>query len=838
MVTSVNNNIKVTSGVRLTVLGRLNMGEGTHIKVEKGGELLVDGGTITNECGLTWQGIYVNGDAVASQTGTFPTNPQGKVVLKNGATIEHAIDAISTQELNVVNSGGGIIEADDAIFRNNKRDIEFFELKLLASASYFNNCDFFIDADCRFTSLNPRVTMWAIGDVHFRGCDFEIQHPSFLYQGDGIFTIDAGFVAESFCTGVYNPNGCITIPSTFKNLNNGIHATKSKGVMTFTADECVFDSNIIGVKVNGVDNLQITRNTINIGGAYPVAGNINRGVVIETSSGYRIEENTFTGSSFFQPFTYGTYLYNTGPDENEVYKNTFLNLIAANVSWGTNRDVTAPSPYLSTGLQYLCNTQTNNDYDIVVGTGDGIRTFQGFAPTAQNRNYISAENTFSNNGTPESDFYNLSSFNVYPVYNPVNMATYANDFTPGKVIQIQGYPNSCPSKIGGTSSGRLGSGGRDSLIQQFYVHNREYQNLSYVYLSLIDGGDSKELKENITYEWSRDAWKMRDNLLAQSPNLSLVALWEAAKTGVLPDAMLMEVLVANIGTCQQEEFFIALVNEIPNPLPQEMVDLLKGAPESPSLRKTLEEKLATHSSMASNAANLIIHDLLRDDSPNMDTLRQWYSNLGGLNAAYLVAETYLEAGDIATAKRLMSGLASQYAYAEAYPDHYRAYVQMFDLKVLLSESGRNWKDLTKAEIQALEVLADGDKGKASVQAQNVLRFFYGHTYEMPLFIPDGTVSQPVENTSNQLLVSPFVEMKAYPNPARDYLTFEYHYPAEEEGVQITIVDITGRVIQQFELSDSSGQLLWDTRGVVQGTYLYTLKSKGKVLKSGKIAIIK
>ena len=49
---------------------------------------IVDGGTLTSKC--MWEGIVVHGDKTVSQVGTSCCANQGKVVIKNGSTIENA----------------------------------------------------------------------------------------------------------------------------------------------------------------------------------------------------------------------------------------------------------------------------------------------------------------------------------------------------------------------------------------------------------------------------------------------------------------------------------------------------------------------------------------------------------------------------------------------------------------------------------------------------------------------------------------------------------------------------------------------------------------------------
>lgn len=183
--------------------------------------------------------------------------------------------------------------------------------------------------------------------------------------------------------------------------------------------------------------------------------------------------------------------------------------------------------------------------------------------------------------------------------------------------------------------------------------------------------------------------------------------------------------------------------------------------------------MAYYCSVYSNAANLIIHDILKDSVPNLDSLIHWYNNIGGIQAAYLAAECYLEDGDITMAQSLMNTISSQYAYAEKYPDQHTAYEQLFDLKILLSQENRSWNNLTSIEVEELETLASDNLGIASVQTQNILHFFYNQTYELPLYLPNSTAPQRLANPRNQISIKPTIELKAYPNPANNFVTFEY-----------------------------------------------------------------
>jgi hypothetical protein len=114
-------------------------------------------------------------------------------------------------------------------------------------------------------------------------------------------------------------------------------------------------------------------------------------------------------------------------------------------------------------------------------------------------------------------------------------------------------------------------------------------------------------------------------------------------------------------------------------------------------------------------------------------------------------------------------------------------------------------------------------------------------FQVNLMGLDNTTSgriMPIDNPLLELTKSN-TSIKVYPNPATDYVTFEYKMPQFVENAQLTVTDLTGKVVKNIQLQADKGQILWDTRSVQNGLYLYVLKDeKGNTLISGKISIIK
>jgi hypothetical protein len=140
----------------------------------------------------------------------------------------------------------------------------------------------------------------------------------------------------------------------------------------------------------------------------------------------------------------------------------------------------------------------------------------------------------------------------------------------------------------------------------------------------------------------------------------------------------------------------------------------------------------------------------------------------------------------------------------------------------------------------LQTIAYGSSDDAAFQARSLLCFFFDECVEEIIDITNNTSSAriiPVEDAMLELTKS-LTNLQVHPNPATDYVTFEYKLPEYVEESTIIITSITGKVIKEFDLKDIAGQILWDTRTIENGIYFYALKRGDKTLTSGKVSIMK
>lgn len=206
--------VVVKGGGKLTINCTVHFPAGARLIIERGGLVELDGGTLTNLCdGQMWDGVEIWGKSDEGQNHAS----QGKIVIDNYGTIEHAKDALSfiryNKSLNVQdwNYTGGIVECFTGVFRNNRRDAQFLLYEEEPSASYFYNSNFECTGLLKDTSFYPdkmtgaHISIYAIDGVDIAGCHFiNSLHPNIAVpqqddelQGKGIYANEANLLIEN-----------------------------------------------------------------------------------------------------------------------------------------------------------------------------------------------------------------------------------------------------------------------------------------------------------------------------------------------------------------------------------------------------------------------------------------------------------------------------------------------------------------------------------------------------------------------------------------------------------------------------------------------------------------
>ncbi len=204
-------------------------------------------------------------------------------------------------------------------------------------------------------------------------------------------------------------------------------------------------------------------------------------------------------------------------------------------------------------------------------------------------------------------------------------------------------------------------------------------------------------------------------------------------------------------------------------------------------------------------------------------------------ADYQIVDIYLQKGDTTTALALIDALPATYGF-ETDNTEYVRYKTFKQFQVNLLAEGLNIYMITPAEKTMLKDMVNNSNGRTGMQAHNILQFIYGNEYNDYPNMPDPNTHKSAKSSILDL-TSNMLNINASPNPANNWVAFNYSFPEISTNSIIEIHNAWGILVHVINLTNYQGQVIWDTSNVKPGVYLYTLKSLG-TQKSGKLIITK
>ncbi len=356
----------------------------------------------------------------------------------------------------------------------------------------------------------------------------------------------------------------------------------------------------------------------------------------------------------------------------------------------------------------------------------------------------------------------------------------------------------------------------------------------------IDGGSTTQMLAQIQQSWSQGAWTLRNDLMAESPYVSEEVLRETAADNLLPQAMLLEVCLANPDATRQEGFLDFLESGISNPLPAYMIDMIIASWGTVTTRTLLEDGLAYFGREKAVASNLLLAHYKADSVDQTDSIRFWLRKRGELSDEYALLESFIESEQFDSVNNRLQSLPAKFEMdTQDRLDTYNDYLSYYNLRRSFHQAGKSIMELDSLNERDLVNFAFGSNTRAANLAGNILCFFYGNCKDLSESDSTGgsaRLAAPALDPQ-QYLQSQYYQLRVFPNPASDYATFEWKLVELESVAQIRIIDPTGRVIESESVNQLEGQWLWDTRGIARGLYLYEMRDEdGELLAQGKLSL--
>ncbi len=824
--------VRIEAGGELIITGEVTMPKGGQIIVEVGGKLTIDGGKITNGCGELWQGIQVWG----TSTGAQNPQEQGWVSIIDG-TIENAIRGIVANKYESSGSPtpgytGGVIQARGTTFKNCITAVQFDSYEPF-SASWFNDCQFVVDADFAAigTGLYPKWEMVKIAG--HRGTQF--------INSDFVNGAPEEFDTEERGTGILSINGgfSVTDGSSFTDLYYGIYGMDVLAQNTFYVHDANFNS-YRGVYMGSCYNNQIDGSSFTIPQSVTGDNMQSYGLYMEYSTGYAIEDNTFT-SVESAPTGIGVYVNNSGTDNNEIYRNEFSNLQYSIVAQDINRKNTIG------GLVIKCNYFDNTTSDVVVVAGKGSETIDH--GIAKNQGALSTDptqmagNRFYYN-TTSIDFDDLNNgLNHFNYYYPNNTIFGSGNVNPlditNNTVTKYGVPYSTPwSYSNGCPTHETGGG---TLLTKMAVADEKADSTASVLAVLVDNGDTPELASEVDQSTPAQTVDLYNELMATSPYLSDSVVESAiVKEDVLPNALLRDIMVANAHSSKSELLMNTLDSRW-DPMPDYMKAQILQGRSLVSLKEETESRLGAFNLDKARAlyglSRMFMYDTM-NPSTAVDSLIDLLSTEYTLSAQYQWAMLELGKGEYTLGSSVLSNIPSHITLTSSELTQHQQMVDYYNWLTSVKQSQGNILNPSASQRQQLWNMAMADSSKAGVYARNLLVALGDTAYHEPIILPDLYKStQALANFDELLNVEGPSLLNVFPNPASGYVILEYKLESDAKA-SVTVSDLRGTTIETRNTTGRQDQLTMITRDWVPGVYVASLKVNGKLTESIKFTVVK
>ncbi len=889
----INGKVTVPAGAKLVIDGikveftaMKDAGEITGIIVERGGLLEVKNGaqlTVIESCDKgMWGGIIVKG-----QSGQYWPNAiygfgnQGKCVI-NDATISHAVIGILAGSDDIDPSiykpktfhsrqGGGIIKAEKTDFINCETGIQFVQseyskkslLSNYVNQSFIKECKFITNAALRDDGLQTLINNERIGSrnklypmgikitevdgVIISGCEFKNTYQD--QYGCGIFANDAKFKSIA----VFNGQGFPTKKSKFSNLFNGVLTYNTKSINTCEVSFGDFEGCNNGVHLSNVDYSKVNYNTFkNTRRQYNYYGDA---VYFHNCTGYQVEKNIFSKNTTSNDLgIWGVTVYNRNFNNryntNYIRDNTFNESLVATTGLKYNRGgkrVTSNSPK-SGGLDFICNTYNNNQYDILSTMAPGASGLQGAFSSFDNES--PAGNLFDGCTVAEGEIENGASNIIYyhhsysgsgstPIpstscYSPGSSSQEVDAFN----VQLSwDRVDACPSNFWtNVYSGSV----KDLWVSELVNWNSGAQQQSDNYNNTIDGGNTTAITDLVVNDATEQ--ELSDELQNIQPYLSdevLLSLLNDKPTP-LSDNFIQQQFLPN---CPLSDEVLAAIFERTPAIGDGAMNALMAAQTGVSEREKLASERDWYFHQAEYALNRVISELLLDTVPHSpDTLIHYLSTSNNTNHLANLSDYYIDSYNETEAVSSLSnfsGLDEWNNYVEFSEYLLQARVDSIAYDTLLSD--------TTVLIVHDSLLADTiDPASMSAYTFDAI---YGGGYLEPIHppLPDTSGSQIIaDDVLNSSSESENVLSKAeessvvygyqvFPNPAKNqvHLVFNDHLLNE---TTVQIIDQKGKVISTSIIKAEEKQLHTDLSDVRSGVYYVRVQSSSEAFAPTKLII--
>lgn len=368
------------------------------------------------------------------------------------------------------------------------------------------------------------------------------------------------------------------------------------------------------------------------------------------------------------------------------------------------------------------------------------------------------------------------------------------------------------------------------------LHDARAAHLTVDYLlkSLVDGGNTEGLVQQVQQTWPQEAWELREALLAKSPFLSTEVLIGTMQRNIMPQSMLLEVCLANPEATRRRGFMQYAELDAPAPLPGYMLDLIEASWQPRTFRAELEAQLGSHSADVARSARTLVQLYGLDTAgANLSGMRQAWQAVPEYGARFSEVSALVRMEALDSALALVQGLGDRYVLKAGRADEQVRTVWYLEELQRLADADRGVMHLDSAEVAAWEAFAETVADVPGQWARNVLCTYYDKCITGPT-VPPMPKARRISTGPSGPQPAPVLTLA--PNPANSWMAINYKVDQPAGELHVRMVDATGREVYRRPLDRSEGQVVWDTRPHPAGVYLVELYNESTRLCGERAAL--
>ena len=305
--------------------------------------------------------------------------------------------------------------------------------------------------------------------------------------------------------------------------------------------------------------------------------------------------------------------------------------------------------------------------------------------------------------------------------------------------------------------------------------------------------------------------------------------------------MLLEILLANPDALRSGNVIRHVGDVMTNPMPQYMIDILIEASRDPgTARSNMEKNLSNLHLEMIRTHKRISHRLMNDTVTGFhpDTLIKYYSSVKSLTGRYQQIYAFTGLNQYVKAYAVIDSISLHYKLSDKQVSELDNTEDFIAFLQAIHVAGRDVDQLSPAEINDLELISQVKPGgQAAERAENILCFFYDKCAPFVATPKNNDVKIKKPRLPKETLTDLLNSVNVAPNPADQYIEFEYEIFRSSKENTLRIIDVQGKPVKSWRLgSNQQGIKVLDTRKLPNGVYFYELLQDGEKLKGGKFIV--